>query len=395
MKHSGDEVPAESHSLPGSTTLAGDEWQQPGQVPSGSGTPEKWKLGASLSIAAFVWFCDWTDYSLPGTFADLLLPVLGIMAGVVALRASKHIPARGARVAAKVGALVTLFEASVAVAGALLIAAIAPFAAALLIFNAMGETQIVSVVSPDGSRVAEEYYTGGGLLSDGWVVVRVKYRLLPLLERDVYQGAGDASEAVRWDDNDTLYVPATGERVKLGLVKAELAPAVQLVVTGWGLVGVLSHTHKEVEKMQRRDEEMSRPLKTIPLYPGGTENDYSGANLSGEGGFRAFDIKAPNSDEAAKWYKEVLSRAEWRVLSTKRRETRGETVASRGEERLVYNCIEALRQEGDATSRGTGTGTTKHYYWRFLWGEQSTHVRVIVDTPEPPPWSDCDEPHGP
>ena len=68
-------------------------------------------------------------------------------------------------------------------------------------------------------------------------------------------------------------------------------------------------------------------------------------------------------------------------MDTGRRETRGETASSNGEVRLVYNCIDSVRHEED--------GTSKHYYWRFLWNEQSTNVRVIVETPEPPAVNDC------
>jgi hypothetical protein len=103
--------------------------------------------------------------------------------------------------------------------------------------------------------------------------------------------------------------------------------------------------------------------------------------MTSGGGYRAFDIKAPNSDEAAKWYKQVLSEGDWSVVDAKRLETRGETAASKGKVLIVYNCIDSVRREED--------GTSKHYYWRFLWNEQSTDVRVIVETPDPPVVNDC------
>src|SRR4029077_649067 len=124
---------------------------------------------------------------------------------------------------------------------------------------------------------------------------------------------------------------------------------------------------KEREARNKREEELSRPLKDIPLYPGGTESDNSGADTYTGSAYRAFDIKAPNSDDAAKWYKDALSRDPWSVVSARRQETYGTTASSVGEERLVYHCIEALRRAGD--------GTSMRYYWRFLWGAQSTRVR--------------------
>jgi hypothetical protein len=339
---------------------------------------QKWKLLVCLMGGALFWLCDLTDYSLAGTWPSLVLPVVGTIAGVVALRASGYIPRGAIRMLAKVAAAATLLEGTLIVGEVLLLAAISPAGVLLAAFAIFGEQQISAVVSPDGLRVAEEYYRGGGLLSDGVVIVRVKYRMMPLLERDVYHGPSNTDEHVAWEDNDTLFIPNTTERVRLGLVKGKSSGSVQ---AAWGLLEGLANSQRWLEEQRKQDEEMSRPLKVIPLYPGGIEYDYSGANMTTNGGFRAFDIKAPNSDEAAKWYKGALSKGEWSIVGTKRRETRGETVSSVGEERLVYNCIEALRRVAD--------GTSKHYYWRFLWGEQSTSVRVIVETPDPPAVNDC------
>jgi hypothetical protein len=347
-------------------------------------TRQKWKLTISLIIGALLWFCDWTDYSLPGTWADLALPIAGLVATFVALRASKSVLTPTIRTAAKIAALLTLVDVSMTILVAMVLAIMSPFGAMYAAFSIGGEEQTSTAVSPDGTRIAEEYYEGGGLLSDGVVTIRVKYRLMPLLERDVYRGPSVTDEHVTWEDNDTLYVPGTGEQIRLGLVHAELAPAVQYGIAAWGLFGVLSDIDKNAAETHKRDEEMSQPLKDIPLYPGRTENDYSGANMIGGGGFRAFDIKGPSSDDAAKWYTDALSQGPWSVVSTKRRETYGSTAESVGDERLVYDCIEAVRQEDG--------GEGKHYYWEFLWGEQSNHVRVIVNTPEPPAWSDCDGP---
>jgi hypothetical protein len=343
---------------------------------------QKWKLLVCLMGGALFWLCDRTDYSLAGTWPDLFIPVVGMMAGVVALRASGCIPRRALRAAAKVAAAATLLEGTLIVGEVLLLAAISPAGVLLAAFAIFGEQQKSAVVSPDGWRVAEEYYRGGGLLGDDVKIVRVKYRLMPLLEREVYIGPISSLDQVAWQDNDTLIIPGTGDRVELGLVKAK-SGRVQLGIAAWGLLEGLANSQRWLEEQRKQDEEMSRPLKVIPLYPGGIESDNSGANMNTNGGFRAFDIKAPNSDEAAKWYKGALSMGEWSIVGTKRRETRGETASSVGEERLVYNCIEALRREAD--------GTSKHYYWRFLWGEQSTSVRVIVETPDPPAVNDCDD----
>jgi hypothetical protein len=347
--------------------------------------PHKQKLAVCMVVGTLLWFCDWTDYSLAGTWADLLLPMLGVIAGGVGLRLSRGVPGPRLRIAARIAAILTLVEAAIVVAFGALITAIAPFGIMLVFYSIVGEEQVSATVSPDGSRVAEQYYSSGGLLSDGWTVVRVKHRLFPLLERDVYRTGMGTSERIVWEDNDTLYISATGDRVHVGAIRPEVAPPAQLGMVAIRLIGVMAQVNRDMAERRRRDEEMSRPLKTIPIYPGGTENDNTGADMLTEGGYRAFDIKAPNSDEAAKWYKSTLSQGEWRVVGTKRRVTSAETITSDGEQRLVYNCIDSVRREPN--------GTEKHYYWRFLWGEQFGHVRVIVNTPERPAWSDCDEPN--
>src|SRR5438552_2354016 len=184
-------------------------------------TRRKGVLVVCLAIAALLWFCDWTDYSLPGTWADWALPVVGIVAAVVALRASRSIGTPALRSAVRIAAVLTLLEGSVPVAAAALMAIVSPAGIMLVAFYPAGEEQTSVAVSPDGLRVAEEYYNGGGLLGDGVMSVRVKYRLMPLLERDVYRGIYVGSEHVTWEDNDTLHVPDIGgqTRIRLGLVR--------------------------------------------------------------------------------------------------------------------------------------------------------------------------------
>ena len=187
-------------------------------------------------------FCDWTDYSLAGVWADYLLPIVGIVGGGMALRASKFVPRPAIRIAAKVVAVATLVEGIATVLVAAIIA-IMSFGGIMLAASAMlGEEQISAVVSPDGTRVAEEYYIGGGALSAGMLVVRVKYRLMPLLERDIYRGGSTSSEHVAWEDNDTLYIPGADKRIRIGLIRAELATPIQLGITAWELTGVLDQT---------------------------------------------------------------------------------------------------------------------------------------------------------
>src|SRR5688572_25707455 len=141
-----DKVLAQSAYLP--TRTEGRGWS----------AGQKWRLGVGLAVGALLLFCDWTDYSLAGTWADLMLPVVGIVAGVMALRASKYVPRTALKVAAKIVALVTLVEGTAVVVIAAILAIMSPAGMMLVASAVLGEEQVHAVVSPDGTRVAEEYY---------------------------------------------------------------------------------------------------------------------------------------------------------------------------------------------------------------------------------------------
>lgn len=344
-------------------------------------TGRKWILGVSGAVGMLLLFCDWTDYSLAGTWADYLLAVVALIGSLVVLRISRYIPHADLCRRARVFALVILVEAGLPILLTLIMTALSPLGMLLVAAYVVGEEQVASVVSPDGSRVAEEYFRSGGLLGNESVVVRVKYRWLPLLERDLYQGAPDAAEHIKWEDNDTLYIPDTNWRMAVGVIRPEIAPPVQVSVLTVGFLGAVTHAKTATEESEGLAAAMAKPLHDLPLYPGGTQNDYAGADPTSGGGFRAFDVQAPGADDAANWYKQALAQTPWRVVSARRYDTVDRIAASPNLMRLVYNCIDSVKQAGD--------GTETHYYWRFLWNEQSPTTRVIAETPNLPTVDDC------
>ncbi|HUS17347.1 MAG TPA: hypothetical protein VM536_20315 [Chloroflexia bacterium] len=143
---------------------------------------------------------------------------------------------------------------------------------------------------------------------------------------------------------------------------------------------LMARTVGWIAEHNRQAQIATAPLYTVPLYPGGIRDDASGLAVTGNG-YRAFDITAPNSDVAAAWYTSTLSQPPWSVSHTSRREIDAQTVASTGKDHLVYNCIEAERQEPN--------GRKQRYYWTIFWTRQSNHTRVIVETPTDPTFSDC------
>jgi hypothetical protein len=99
--------------------------------------------------------------------------------------------------------------------------------------------------------------------------------------------------------------------------------------------------------------------------------------------YRAFDTVAPHSDVAAAWYTEAFSRPPWKVLKSARGAKFDVTVGAPEGTELVYICIEASRSEN---------GGERMYFWTFLWSKEGDDgTRVIVETPDRPSYSNCEE----
>jgi hypothetical protein len=107
------------------------------------------------------------------------------------------------------------------------------------------EKLIQQATSPDGSRVAQVYFRGVGAYAsgNGRIYVRVKHRLLPFVERDVYHLHGSHAdentvEYLSWRDSDTLYISETDEALRVGVIAFRVPPVfatpVRLVIyTVW------------------------------------------------------------------------------------------------------------------------------------------------------------------
>jgi hypothetical protein len=343
-------------------------------------------VGLALGVGVILWVFYLTDYTFAGTLVDYLFPPLSFVVGVFGFAATRQVPRGTGRRLARLATLPALLGGFLSLAAGILFVVLSPFGTMAELPEMMGEQIIQTAPSPDGSRIAEVYFRRVGSSYNGHVSVRVKHRLLPLMERDVYQirfsyGAGRGkTNQMSWRDNDTIYISETGEVVQLGLVRTKIPELAAETAAIFQFVSRIA-TYRVKERI------LTSPLKDLPLYPGLVTNDNSGADTLADNGYRAFSVAAPNSDEAASWYGQELSKAPWSVKQASRRVRDEHFGAELQLVHQVYNCFE--------TERDTGTGQSSQYYWQIFSNEAVRHVRVIVETPNKPIVWHCDESSNP
>jgi hypothetical protein len=187
-------------------------------------------LGINLVLGILLLFFSFTDYSLAGTIPDIVFPPVVFVTGCVALVAACRATTKRWRTWAKLSALLSITGGALYVIMTCLLFAFSILGAMFAMSEIADEQRIQAAVSPDGSRVAEVYFRGVGAYSggNGRISVRVKHRLFPFVERDIYflaqtiEANHDTRDYLSWQDNDTLYIPETKETVKVGLVKAQV-----------------------------------------------------------------------------------------------------------------------------------------------------------------------------
>ena len=130
------------------------------------------------------------------------------------------------------------------------------------------------------------------------------------------------------------------------------------------------------QAQHRKEADAAAPLKDLPLYPGQVVDDYSGGGVVQSNGFRAFSISTASSDEAAEWYKGELSKAPWTLERAQRQVTIDHAGADLHTVHVVYNCLQARKDQGNGQSR--------MYYWQIWRHDDMDMVRVMVETPERP-----------
>lgn len=186
-------------------------------------------VAINLALGLLLWFLYWTDYSLVGTVADYCFPPAVALVSLMSLMLKGKGATRRARRLYKLACAPSLIGGGLAVLMAIILIPLLALSFMFEIDEFQNEALIQRAVSPDGRRVAYVYFRPVGAYSggNGNVLVRVRHRFVPLLERDVWhRTASYADESthdyLRWEDADTLHMSEgrTQEerKVKVGIV---------------------------------------------------------------------------------------------------------------------------------------------------------------------------------
>lgn len=192
-------------------------------------------LATNLHLGVVMWFFYFTDYSWAGRILDLVFPPAVAVLAISCLAVAWSASSRLGRLGATLACLPSLIGGGLYCTALALLAFFCLLSPGLLmgvffhIDEISGEKLIQETVSPDGSRVAQVYFRGVGAYAagNGRITVRVKHRLLPLIERDVYyvpvtyEADEGTTDYLSWTDNDTLFIPEKQEEVRIGTIAVQ------------------------------------------------------------------------------------------------------------------------------------------------------------------------------
>ncbi|MCL6560210.1 MAG: hypothetical protein K6U74_15735 [Firmicutes bacterium] len=188
-------------------------------------------LAINLALGLFLWFGYCTDYSWAGIIPDYCYPVLVASVALVSwLLRDRHVDERS-RHRYKLFLMPSLVGGGAALFSAL-IAVLPPFTLGFVfaLEEVKAEKLIQTVPSPNGAKIADVYfrpvgaYTGG----NGRIFVRVRYRRLPFIERDLYYfGRSYANEDTHdylcWKNNSRILIigepNSKPQEIKVGIVQ--------------------------------------------------------------------------------------------------------------------------------------------------------------------------------
>ncbi len=189
----------------------------------------------NLAQGILLWVGYLTDLSLAGTVADWVFPLLaGVLAYYTFFAAPYYAPAD---IEASVRrACIPSLAGGAAFVLAVILLLIPPFTADTLEFfaGAAIEHRIEGAVSPAGQYRGEVVLRGLGALpgQEGELIVRVKPRLFPIIERDLAVYRVRFTEArvpayLTWRDAHTLEFPTIGQAWDARQVLLALPPALE------------------------------------------------------------------------------------------------------------------------------------------------------------------------
>ena len=336
-------------------------------------------LVANLVLGLLLSFFYFTDYSLPGSLLDLLLPPLLFALGIAAFMWAGYAPGRTKRWVGKLSALPSLLGGALyLVAVGLIFMPPTTLRGMFLADEIATEVLLQQVASPDGSRVAEVYYRPGGYGGATFkpAMIRVHYTLFPLVERDVLSRPVSGSPIepdtepsyVMWSDNDTLFLPGTGDSVELGLVRWEVPVVFAAALPQPGRwADVAERQQKTEEETEANTVEVSQ----VPAYPGKRTSEHIEFRSEENTQFRSYNIEDISADEVTQWYKQALSQPPWSVVRSDR--YTGDSLGSP----YTRDCIRAKRVDN-------GDQDHRVYYIEVMGeGDKQKSIHVNIGTPHP------------
>lgn len=328
---------------------------------------------ANLAVGLFLWFLFSTDYSLMGNVADILFPplagILAIFSLAIGITKARNKPQKFLGIFAHVPSIVGggLFVFMCVVMF------IPPFTlGALFVATEISdEVHIQQAVSPDGIRVADVYFRGAGAYSSssGRVIVRVRHRIVPFLERDIlYQNSSfmreEIGDYIEWRDSNTIYITETKREMPVGIVQTEF-PIVIAVPYG------IFQTLKALVVEANTTERMLLPVRDIPIYSGKVPYDHPEYYKKSGIVFRSLRVANEGADTVAQWYQKILGLSPWNLIQVNRSSKTESGVSD------IQYCIQATREFN---------GALHMYYWEISGTNdisRSVHVQVNFDTPDP------------
>lgn len=329
--------------------------------------PWGWWSIAILALGVLFWFLSFTNYSLVGSWPDVIFPVAVGLAAFISLAVALPRTEGRARVVTAVVHLPALLGGGLFVLSTLLMF-VPPFTlGGLFGFDELArEKQIQQIESPDRRLTADVYFRGVGAYSggNGRVDVRIRDRFDPFLERDVYYlsrslASETSSNYVSWLDNRTLKISETGETVDVRGVKTEVPTIVAIPVV---LIGMVIQAAQE----ERVNQALTAPVRDVPLYPasvvvGGPRYDAQRANV-----LRSIET-GDDLQRVVEWHRQQLAKAPWQVIGINSHDD---------DDGLGYHtevCIQARRVAADGT---------RMYYWELI-GKTAGGVHINIGTPKP------------
>ena len=232
------------------------------------------------------------------------------------------------------------------------------------------EKLIQAVPSPNGRQVAEVYFRPVGAYSggNGRVIVRISYRVVPLLERDLFfvgrsQANEDTHDYVAWRNDSTLFVTETQTTLGVWPVQLETPEFARLPMA----IVSIGAAFAQDAPARAADAALRESVRRVPMIPATITRDSIDGDSHREIAWRSFQVTGSPPDEVIAWYRATFSVPPWSLTRANHFDFRD----------WHHDCLRALLVNGD------GKGEVYFVSVSRSTTEPQT-VFVEVSTPHPP-----------